>query len=175
MNVGATLKMLRYSLPIGAFVATLLLQPMDVLNSAPSSPLRVFMPLQPVTASASEIADPVPVPASPSELNGDRKPEAAIASSEASLATATAVATARLAELEAQIARMTRDVAALTSERHDLQERINALSGQTVEANQRLNRLHGSVRSTEGDTPAQQHVVPDVRHSTTIEPVRVGG
>jgi chromosome segregation ATPase len=112
---------------------------------------------------------PSPVP------NGDRKPEAATSSSEEDVVTATAIVTARLAELEAEIARSTRDAAALASERRDLQERINALSGQTLEANQRLNKLRGSVPNTDDETPGRQHLVPAARHSTTIGQVKVGG
>lgn len=168
------MKMLGYAMQMGAFAATLLVQPTDVLNSAPLLPIQVLMLLRPATASASEFARPVPVQVPPPALNGDRPLEAALSSSEASAATATAIATARLAELEAEIARVRRDVAVLTSERGDLQERINALSGQTIELNQHLNKLRGSARSMEDDAPGQPHVVPDARHSTIIEPARAG-
>ena len=106
---------------------------------------------------------------------GDLKPEAAASSSEEAVATATAIVTARLAELEAEIARATRDVAALTGERRDLQERINALSGQTLEASQRLSKLRGSVPSTENETPGRQHLVPVAQPSTSIGQAKVGG
>lgn len=124
------MKMLRYTVPISTFVGLLL-----SLQPATAAPLPDYTSPAPVQA-------PRPVPA------GDLKPEAAASSSEAAVATATAIVTARLAELEAEIARAARDVAALTSERRDLQERINALSSQTLEASQRLSKLRGSQPST---------------------------
>jgi chromosome segregation ATPase len=105
-------------------------------------------------------------------LKSERKPEAAASSSEEGVVTATALVTARLAEVEAEIARTTRDVAALTSVHRDLQERIDALSGQTLETNQRLNKLRGSVPNTEDETPG---LVPVDRYSTEIGQVKVGG
>ena len=151
------MKMLRYTVPISAFVGSLL-------------------PLQPATAAPlPDYTSPVPVQAPPPVPTGDLKPEAAASSSEETVATATAIVTARLAELEAEIARATRDVAALTSERRELQERVNALSGQTLEASQRLSKLRGSVANTENETPDRQHIVPGAQPSTSIGQTRVGG
>jgi hypothetical protein len=166
-------KMPRCTVLIGAFVGSLLVLPAGLLDFAPLSPLTAFMPLRP--ANASEFTSPIPAQAPPPVPNGDRKPEAATSSSEEDVVMATAIVTARLAELEAEIARSTRDAAALTSERRDLQERINALSGQTLEANQRLNKLRGSVPNTDEETPGRQHLVPAARHSATIGQVKVGG
>lgn len=143
------MKMLGDAALIGAFAGSLLALPAGLLDSAPLAPLRVLMPLQPATAApSSDYSSPVPAQAPPSVLNGDPKPDAAASSSEEAVATATAIVTARLAELEAEIARTTRDVAALTGDRRDLQVRINALSGQILEANQHLNELRGSVPNT---------------------------
>ena len=151
------MKMLRYTLPITAFVGSLL-------------------PLQPATAAPfPDYTSPVPLQAPPPVPSGDPKPAEAASSSEQAVATATAIVTARLAELETEIARTTRDVATLTSERRDLQERINALSGQTLEASQRLSKLRGSVPSTENETPGRQHLVPLAQPPTSIGPAKVGG
>lgn len=151
------MKMLRYTVPISAFVGSLL-------------------PLQPaIAAPLPDYSSPVPVQAPLPVPGGDLKPEAAASSSEESVATATAIVTARLAQLEADIARATRDVAALTSERRDLQERINALSGQTLEASQRLSKLRGSVPNAENETPGRQHLVPVVQPSTSVGQAKAGG
>jgi hypothetical protein len=149
--------MLRYTVPISAFVGLLL-------------------PLQPaIAAPFPDYTSPVPVQAPPPVPRGDLKPEAAASASEEAVVRATAIVTARLAELEAEIARATRDVAALTSERRDLQERVNALSGQTLEASQRLSKLRGSVPNTENETPVRQHLVPVAQPSTSIGQAKVGG
>ena len=166
------MKMLCDTLAISAFVGSLLALPVGLLDSAPLSRLWVFLPLQRAIAAPSEFTSPVPVQAPPPVLKGERKPEAGASSSEEGVVTATALVTARLAEVEAEIARTTRDVAALTSVRRDLQERIDALSGQTLEANQRLNKLRGSVPNTEYETPG---LVPVDRYSTAIGQVKVGG
>jgi hypothetical protein len=166
-------RMLRYTAAISAFVGSLLAPPVGLLDSAPLSPLWVFLPLQPASASPfPDYTSPVPVQAPPPVLKSERKPEAAASSSEEGVVTATALVTARLAEVEAEIARTTRDVAALTSVHRDLQERIDALSGQTLETNQRLNKLRGSVPNTEDETPG---LVPVDRYSTEIGQVKVGG
>ena len=151
------MKMLHYTVSIGAFVGSLL-------------------PLQPATAAPlPDYTSPVPVQAPPLVPRGDLNPRAAASSSEQAVATSTAIVTARLAELEVEIARATRDVATLTSERRDLQERISALSGQTLEASQRLSKLRGSVPSTGNEAPGRQHLVPVAQPPTSIGPAKVGG
>jgi len=169
-------KTLRYTALLGAFVGSLLALPVGLLDSARLSPLRVFMPVQPASASPQpDYTSPVPVQAPPPLPKRDPKPNAAASSPEQDVATATAIVTARLVALEAEIARANRDVAALTSERRDLQERINALSGQTLDANRRLSRLPGSVRNTQDETWGRQHLDPVATHSTTLGQAKVGG